>query len=352
MSDSIKFWKTDPWVIFDPDSLKEFVPTGKMSLNRKLNALTRFLIYFSLLLFVIYGKVESILFLVLGLGIIYLIYDYKIDINVNKREIEGFSQEEINDKVYSNNSQNSQNIFNNQVDQIIDTIQGDSLLPSGMFDANTIEKHRTNGMKFRYTSEDSKGPDMESNYNQSQIQKEPQGAPERSNNIPDEFAPVDAVKNAFTQASKTHPFQQQMGSDCGSCSTSPYNLPTCDKGTPSAMGNNDKMCQMPTGNNPYMNVLNTDYGNNPNKLPACNQSRNETDNAFSQNLFRNVDDVWDRNNGQMGYNTQPSTTIPNDRDAFQKWLYKVPYVCKDGDLGACYRGAELQQGNMRPGKIF
>jgi hypothetical protein len=114
------------------------------------------------------------------------------------------------------------------------------------------------------------------------------------------------------------------------------------------------MCQMPTKNNPFMNILVTDYGNNPNRLPACDQQevQNNINNMFSQNLYRNVNDLWDRNNGQLTYNTQNSTTIPNDREAYQKWLYQIPYVCKDGDMEACYRGAELQLPQMRHGQIY
>jgi hypothetical protein len=116
----------------------------------------------------------------------------------------------------------------------------------------------------------------------------------------------------------------------------------------------DEKCQKPTEDNPFMNVMVTDYSNNPERHEACGDADNINDmnNMFSKNLYRNVNDVWDRGNGQLIFNTQNSTTIPNDRDAFQKWLYSVPYVCKGGDSEACYRGSELQLGNMRPGQIF
>jgi len=119
-------------------------------------------------------------------------------------------------------------------------------------------------------------------------------------------------------------------------------------------------CQMATPNNPFGNVLPTDNVGNPGKKPSC-LDRDDTDNKWTisaspfaasfsstslktpgQGLFRNVDDVWDRNNGQMAYNTLPSTTIPNDQDAYLKFLYHVPYVCKDGDLEACYGIDEMQ----------
>jgi hypothetical protein len=96
-----------------------------------------------------------------------------------------------------------------------------------------------------------------------------------------------------------------------------------------------RKCTKSTPENPFSNVLVTDVVNSPTRGPAC-MDRNLQDNNWSTNLFRNVNDVWDRNNGQMSYNTQNWTTIPNDRDAYQKWLYHTPYVCKDGDMEACY----------------
>jgi len=39
--------------------------------------------------------------------------------------------------------------------------------------------------------------------------------------------------------------------------------------------------------------------------------------------------------------TQPVTTIPNDQDSYQKWLYKIPgKSCKEGGAENCYGGTE------------
>jgi hypothetical protein len=39
--------------------------------------------------------------------------------------------------------------------------------------------------------------------------------------------------------------------------------------------------------------------------------------------------------------TQPVTTIPNDQDSYQKWLYKIPgKSCKEGGADNCYAGTE------------
>ena len=101
-----------------------------------------------------------------------------------------------------------------------------------------------------------------------------------------------------------------------------------------------KLCQAPTADNPFMNVLVTDYVANPNRLPACDISdpdiAEKVEEHFDHNLYKNVDDIWNRNNQQRQYYTNPITTIPNDQDTFSKWLYNTPYACKAGDTFMCY----------------
>ena len=99
--------------------------------------------------------------------------------------------------------------------------------------------------------------------------------------------------------------------------------------------------QIPTKDNPFMNVLMTDYVSNPNKLPASNVEdisiKKAMDDNFSNNLYRNVDDIWNNSNSQRQYYTTASTTIPNDVDSFMKWCFNTPYTCKDGNLTRCLK---------------
>lgn len=110
------------------------------------------------------------------------------------------------------------------------------------------------------------------------------------------------------------------------------------------------LCQLPTKNNPFMNVLLTDYVDNPNRPPACkiNDVEEKVKSDFEHNLYKDVNDVWDKNNSQRQYYTNPGTTIPNDRDSFMNWCWNVPYVCKDGDQDACLK---FERPYMH-GKIF
>ena len=102
---------------------------------------------------------------------------------------------------------------------------------------------------------------------------------------------------------------------------------------------NEKIsCEEPTVNNPFMNVLMSDYKYNP-KRKACTINKSvekEMSKKFNHNLYKDVGDVYQKSNSQRQYYTMPSTTIPNDQSSFARWLYKVPTSCKSGDGNQCF----------------
>lgn len=111
-------------------------------------------------------------------------------------------------------------------------------------------------------------------------------------------------------------------------------------------------CTEPTQNNPFMNVLLTDYKDNPNRKSCVinNQTKKKMSKNFNHNLYKDVSDVYEKSNSQRQYYTMPSTTIPNDQTSFAKWLYKVPSSCKSGDGIQC---ANLQPKNMQlPNQLY
>jgi len=105
----------------------------------------------------------------------------------------------------------------------------------------------------------------------------------------------------------------------------------------------DKSVISPTIDNPFMNVLLTDYTDNPERIAVSglnnynNKKLNdEIDNTFYYNLYRDVDDVYDKYNSQRQFYTMPSTTIPNQQDRFVKWAYMTPPTCKEDNGYRCY----------------
>lgn len=99
-----------------------------------------------------------------------------------------------------------------------------------------------------------------------------------------------------------------------------------------------KFCQLPSNNNPFMNVLQTDIKYRPKRPPACKINKNikeDIEDKFNSNLYRNISDIYGKTNSQRQYYTMPSTTIPNDQESFSKWLYSSPESCKDGNSEQC-----------------
>lgn len=97
-------------------------------------------------------------------------------------------------------------------------------------------------------------------------------------------------------------------------------------------------CQRPTDENPFMNVLLSDYETNPFKKPACKYDfeiedgltiSDDARNKFNKTLFRNMDDIFEKKNSQRTYMSTPATTIPNNQAKFARWCYRIPETCKE-----------------------
>lgn len=86
-----------------------------------------------------------------------------------------------------------------------------------------------------------------------------------------------------------------------------------------------KSCTKPIGSNPFMNVLVSDYIDNPGRNKACDieepKIKHKMEKYFYNDLFKSVDEVFDNGYSYRQFYTNPSTTIPNDQEGFAKWLY-------------------------------
>jgi len=102
---------------------------------------------------------------------------------------------------------------------------------------------------------------------------------------------------------------------------------------------NKNTCKIPTKDNPLMNTNITDY-NEGNPPVACNsydEDINEEINInFNHDLFRNIDELWEKGNSQRQFYTMPNTAVPNNQKDFAEWLYKVPETCKENQFN-CLR---------------
>ena len=110
----------------------------------------------------------------------------------------------------------------------------------------------------------------------------------------------------------------------------------------------------PDTENPFMNPMPFDERKRP---PASNTLTNpikqsEVEVSYDYGNYRDVNDIFDKNNGKRQFFTMPWTTYPNDQGGFANWLYKTPPTCKEGNGAQCLANyySPLNHSLMTPGK--
>ena len=102
----------------------------------------------------------------------------------------------------------------------------------------------------------------------------------------------------------------------------------------------NKLCVIPTIENPFMNPSIIDYTNNNNNIKSCPIDKdiinNNINNYFQQNVYKDVNDIYEREFSARQFYTMPSTTIPNDRKSYEDWLYYRGKTCKENNGVQCY----------------
>ena len=113
--------------------------------------------------------------------------------------------------------------------------------------------------------------------------------------------------------------------------------------TPVKKGSYPALATYPTAQNPFMNIMPDQVRYNPTRPsaasvldPAVSVS---LDDFFKTEFARDPTDVFGRSQSQREFITMPSTSIPNDVDSYQNWLYRIPgKTCKEG--GTCLPGTD------------
>ena len=106
----------------------------------------------------------------------------------------------------------------------------------------------------------------------------------------------------------------------------------------------EKVTTTTNARNPFQNVMVDDYKYAPTRAAArditSTESKVELDSMFRTQWYSDPTDVFGKSQSQRMFVTQPNTTVPNDQDSYQKWLYKIPgKTCKEGNYDACYGGS-------------
>jgi len=119
-----------------------------------------------------------------------------------------------------------------------------------------------------------------------------------------------------------------------------------------------------TPSNPFSNVLVTDYADHTDKRPAPPSYNSNVNSAILSNamelvkeanpdnpdvvdkLFRDLGEQLVFEQSMRPFYSTPSTTIPNDQEAFSDFCYGSMVSCKEGNMFACARNMASRQTMM------
>lgn len=92
--------------------------------------------------------------------------------------------------------------------------------------------------------------------------------------------------------------------------------------------------------NPMMNIPDP-----PAAFNADDEDVNDnTAPQFKHDLFRDLDELWERKNNERQFYTAQPQNVPNNQVEFAKWLYGGIPTCKE-DQSQCFRQTELRRNN-------
>ena len=112
-------------------------------------------------------------------------------------------------------------------------------------------------------------------------------------------------------------------------------------------------CTMPTEHNPFMNTLMTDVGIYKERKEAClvEDVAEEIENHFNKGLYKDTNDLYDKNNSQNRFFTMPNTNeygVKNgDTNKFANWLYNTASATCKEDTGMCTNSNSFYNNDLR-----
>ena len=114
-------------------------------------------------------------------------------------------------------------------------------------------------------------------------------------------------------------------------------------------------CRVPTKDNPFMNPGLNEFSNDnvrmPKSCPSYNNVgvQNRIEQLFNEDLYRDVKDIFGKNNSQRQFYTVPGNQVPNDQGSFAQWCYGRPKTCKEGNKLSCLSDFGNSGGGTGPG---
>ena len=103
--------------------------------------------------------------------------------------------------------------------------------------------------------------------------------------------------------------------------------------------------KLPSKNNPFMNLNITDYGTSKMSKPALKGNRvNKIVSSYFDKIYKDADDLHDKETFLRQYYTMPVTTVPDNRIKFAKWCYRGKRKCKTNN--DCYNNVYSPLNNI------
>ncbi len=284
-----KFWTDDPSIIIK--NYYVIIPTNKMNRIQQLNTVTRFLIYFLILCLLFDIGTHIIIILLIGIILIVIFYH-----------------------IYASDPIGIQNDLIAETDAISEKFNGVTSSCENCKKDNSLNKPLItlyDGVKnkvFKGNSNPNKKFIAESGYIDS----------DGKYRIGPDYSEID-LDEYQKQERENKKKKVSWGKN------KKYNEDTCRK---------------PTVENPFANIVFSDYLDAGNIAEPCNVDNNEINaqmqNLYNSSIYRNLEDVWERENSQRMFYTMPIQTVPNSQTDFANWLYKTGPTCHENTEACTY----------------
>lgn len=110
---------------------------------------------------------------------------------------------------------------------------------------------------------------------------------------------------------------------------------------------NNKKCTDTTIHNPFMNPSINDILENPKKPEACDIEYSTMNDNFYKGVFRDSNDLYNKDLSLRQFYTVPNTSIPNYQDKLGKWLYDRGPSCKERNSYRCLENINLDRRDLQ-----
>lgn len=278
-----KFWIEDPSVIYNNYYI--IIPTKSMSRVEQLNTVSRFIIYFIILCIIFNTEINIIIYLLVGLIVIIIFYYIYISDPIG-----------VKNDLLSEAIKLSEDFSNDNGDSCINCIENYELNEPAitLYDSVKNKVFKGNTLPNKVFLNESGYIDSDGNYK-----------------IGPDYSEINYKEYQKTkQNDKQKKVSWEKNQD--------YVKNTCRK---------------PTVDNPFTNIVFSDYLDSGNLAEPCNidddDVQNQMQNLYNSSIYRNLEDVWERENSQRIFYTVPIQTVPNSQTDFANWLYKTGPSCKE-----------------------